>query len=60
MCAFGIVVVDPRIQILLQILQRCIQLPAEGDLVELLQDRFVEALANAVGLRVPRLGLGVP
>ena len=51
-----IVFLDPGIQIGLQLVDRTIHLLAEGDTVELVEHRFVEALADAVGLRA--LGLG--
>src|ERR1700746_3940024 len=47
---------DPRIQIGLQLVDRTIHLLAEGDTIELVEHGFVEALADAVGLRA--LGLG--
>jgi hypothetical protein len=40
---------DPGIQIGLQLVDRTIHLLAEGDAVELVEYRFVEALADAVG-----------
>ena len=54
-----IVVHDPRIEIGLQFFECRIDLLAEGHLIKLLQDGLVEALADAVGLRVIRFGLGV-
>ena len=51
-----IIVLNPLIQIGLQFVDRTIHLLAEGDMVELLQDRLVEALADAVGLRAFGLG----
>ena len=47
---------NPGIQIDLQLVDRTIHLLAEGDTVELVEHRLVEALADAVGLRA--LGLG--
>lgn len=44
---------------MLQFVEREVQLAAERDLVELLQNRLVEPLANAVGLRMACLGFGV-
>ena len=35
------------------------QFPSEGNLIKLVQDGFVEAFADAVCLRMPRLGFGV-
>lgn len=54
-----IVVFQPVVQILLQFVEAAIQLLPEGHLVELLQDRLVEALADAIGLRRLRLRFGV-
>src|ERR1700751_3043382 len=51
-----IVLADPQIEIGLQLVDRTIHLLSEHDTVELIEHRFVEALANAVGLRA--LGLG--
>ena len=43
--------VDPRVKIALQLLQGRVDLLAEGDLIELVQDRLVEAFADSIGLR---------
>ena len=51
MCPFMVVRVDPYVKITLQGFQRRVNLLAEGDLVELVQDRLVEALTDPVGLR---------
>ena len=51
MCSFIIVVFPPFVQIGLQLIQIAIELLAERDLVELLQDRLVETLADPIGLR---------
>src|SRR5262249_54501149 len=50
---------QPRIEIGLQFGKRAIELLAEGNAVELVQQRLVEPLTNAVGLRAPRLGARV-
>lgn len=50
---------DPSIEIGLQLLHRPIDLFPEGYAIELAQHGLMEALANPVGLRMPRLGLGV-
>lgn len=47
-----VVVANPSIQILLQLLQAGVDLLAEGDLIKLLQDRLMEALTDPIGLRV--------
>ncbi len=48
--AFIIVVIDSLVQIVLQLLDGLINFLAECHLIELLQDGFVEPLADAVGL----------
>ena len=50
MSSFGVVEVDPLIQIGLQGFDSFVELLAECDLIKLLQDCFVEAFANPVGL----------
>ena len=52
MRAFIVVVIDPFIQIILQLLDGLVDLLSECYLVELLQDGFVEPFADAVGLGV--------
>ena len=42
---------DPGIEVSLQLLEAGVDAFAERHLIELLQDGFVEALADAVGLR---------
>ena len=59
MCAFIVLVVDPGVEICLQIRQITIELLAERHLVELLQDGLVEAFTDAVGLRRLYLSLSV-
>lgn len=54
-----VVIGQPGIQIGLQFFRREVEPSAEGDLIELLQDGFVEAFADSVGLRMAGLGLGV-
>ena len=49
--AFIVVVIDPKVQIILQLVNVFIDLLAERYLIELLQNGFVEPLADAVGLR---------
>ena len=56
---FSVVALDPLIQIGLQLFDRCIDLFAKRDLVELFQNRLVESLTDAVGLRALRFTLGV-
>jgi hypothetical protein len=55
MWALLIILADPQIEISLQLVDRTIHLFAERDTVELVEHDFVEALADAVGLRA--LGL---
>lgn len=59
MRAVVVVVDQPLIQIDLQFFDRAVDLAPECDLVKLLQDRLVKALANTVGLRMTDLGLRV-
>ena len=47
---------QPSVEVHLQLVQALVDLLAEGDLVELFEDRFVEAFADTVGLRTPRFG----
>jgi hypothetical protein len=58
MCPFAVIVRQPGFQIALQFVEREVQLAAERDLVELLQNRLLEPLANAVGLRMACLLFG--
>ena len=51
MCALGVVVVEPLIQISLHLFDGFVQVFPEGNLLEFLQDRLVEPLTNAVSLR---------
>ena len=51
MGSFIIVVFQPVVQILLQLVKAAIELLSERDLIERVQDRLVKALADAVGLR---------
>ena len=50
MSAIIVVVIDPFVQIVLQLLDGLIYFPAECHLIELLQDGLVEAFADTVGL----------
>ena len=52
-------VIDPLVQIGLQFLNGAVDLLAEGDAIELIEQRFVEALADTVCLRTFGLGPGV-
>jgi hypothetical protein len=52
MCALGVVAVDRFVQIGLQLFESAVELLAKRYLIEPLQSRFVEALADAVCLRV--------
>jgi hypothetical protein len=49
----------PGVEIGLQIVDRRVDLFAEGDAIELVEHGFVETLDDAVGLRAPGLGSGV-
>ena len=55
----AVVAIDPVVQLRLQLVNGSVDLAPERYLVELLQDRFVELLTDAIGLRVTYLGLGV-
>ena len=59
MGALRVVVMEPMIQIHLQLFDAFIQVFSERDLIKLLQDGLVEPFANAVGLRMFDLGLGM-
>ena len=59
MSSFSVVVMQPLIQIGLQRIDAFVELLAERDLVEFLQDRFMEPLANAIRLRRFHFGLRV-
>src|SRR4029077_1442739 len=54
-----IIVDEPSIEVGLQLLNRPIDLLAEGDPVKLVQHSAMEALADAVGLRALGLGAAV-
>ena len=49
----------PGVEIGLQLVDRRIDLFAEGDAIELVEHGFVETLDDGVGLRAPGLGPGV-
>ena len=59
MRALFIVLDEPDVEIGLQLVDRQIDLLAERNPVELVQDSAMEALANAVGLRALGLGAAV-
>ena len=59
MGAFGVVMMQPLVQIGLQLVDALIQVFAERDLIEFLQNCLVEPLADAVGLRMLDLGFGM-
>jgi hypothetical protein len=48
---------EPRVEVGLKALQVRVQLVEKYHLVEFLQHRLVEAFADAIGLRIPGLGL---
>ena len=54
-----VVLCHPSVEIGLQLIDRHIDPLAEGNAIELIEHCFVEALANAVGLRAPRFGPGM-
>lgn len=59
MSAFIVVVRQPLVQIFLQLLQRLVQLFAEGHLIKLVQDRLMKPLADPIRLRRHRFGFRV-
>lgn len=54
-----VVVLQPQVQVVLQILQSLVQLLAKDDGVKFLLDGPVEPFSDAVGLRAAHLGFGV-
>src|SRR5262245_30135151 len=54
-----VVLVHPRVEVSLELVESLEALPTEGDAVELVEDRLVEPLADAVGLRRVRFGARV-
>jgi hypothetical protein len=50
---------EPCIKIFLQLRDRAVELLAECYPIELVEQCFMEALADAIGLRTPRLGARV-
>src|SRR5215471_4502174 len=54
--ALFVIAGHPGIEVELQRLHRIVDLLAEGDTIELIQQRFVEPLADPVGLRALRPG----
>ena len=59
MCAIVVVIVQPFIKIPLQFFNGAIDFAAECNLIKLLQNRFMETLANAIGLWMPHFCFGV-
>ena len=59
MGALLVVVHEPSVKIGLPLLQRAIDLLPKRHAIELVQQGLMEALANPVGLGMPRLRLGV-
>ena len=58
-CALLVIDRHPLIEVSLQCIRRVVELLAERHPVELVQQRLVEPLADAVGLRALHLGPGV-
>ena len=54
-----VVVDEAGVEVALQLVDRLVDLLAEGDPVELVQDGAMEALANAISLRALGLGAAV-
>ena len=59
MRAFCVVALHPRIDVSLQFVERVIQLASECAGIELVLDRLMEALTDAIGLRVFGFGARV-
>ena len=59
MCSFFVVVGQPIIQILLQLLETFIEFPAKRNLIEFMQDSFMETFTDAVRLRMSCFGFSV-
>ena len=59
MRAFLVIALHERVEILLELLEAPVDLPAERDPIELVEHRLVEALADPVGLGASGLGLRV-
>ena len=59
MGALRVVMMHPLVEISLQLLDGFIKVLSECDLIKLLKNGFVEPFANAVGLWMLDLGLGV-
>ena len=51
MCSLNIVRTDPDVKVGLEFLKRSVHHLSEGYLIQLIEDDFVEALADNVGLR---------
>jgi len=54
-----VVVDEPDVEVGLQLVDRLVDLLAEGDPVEFVEDGAMEALANTIGLRAFGLGAAV-
>ena len=59
MCAVVVVISQPVVQIVLQLFNRAVDLAPERDLIKLLQNGFMKALADSISLRMPNFRLGV-
>lgn len=59
MGALRVIVLDPSVEISLQVLQCAIDLLAKHHAIELVQHRLVEPFANPIGLGMPRFRSGV-
>jgi len=56
MWPFFVIALDPSIYIVLQLLDRFVELLSECDLIELLKHRLVESLTDTIGLWTSRFG----
>ena len=59
LCAVVVVISQPVVQIVLQLFNRVVDLAPERDLIKLLQNGFMKALADSISLRMSNFRLGV-
>jgi len=57
--AFIIVIIEPSLQILLQLVNSIVDLSAKSYPLKLIQHRLMKPLTNTITLRTSRLGLAV-
>jgi hypothetical protein len=59
MGSFQVVVIHPRIEVLLQVVQVFVQFFAKGHTIKLFLHGAVQSFTNAIALRMPDLGFGL-